>query len=50
MLNPWAPPRYGTWIESTVFDPGIPRNRTLNVFDPDFPGKWKGIKFFEIVF
>jgi len=50
MINPWAPPRYGTWIESTVFDPGIPGNRTLNVFDPDIPGKWKGIKFFEILF
>jgi hypothetical protein len=37
MLNPWAPPRYGTWVESTVFD-------------PDNPGKWKGIKFFEIIF
>jgi hypothetical protein len=50
MLNPWAPPRYGTWVESTVFDPGVPNNRTLNVFDPDYPGKWKGIKFFEILF
>jgi hypothetical protein len=50
MLNPWAPPRYGTWIESTAFAPGIPSNRTLNVFDPDYPGKWKGIKFFEILF
>jgi len=50
MLNPWAPPRYGTWVESTVFAPGVPTNRTLNVFDPDYPGKWKGIKFFEIVF
>jgi hypothetical protein len=50
MLNPWAPPRYGTWIESTAFAPGIPFNRTLNVFDPDYPGKWKGIKFFEILF
>ena len=37
MLNPLAPPQYGTWVESTSFD-------------PDHPGKWKGIKFFEIVF
>src|ERR1044071_6183484 len=28
MLNPWAPPRYGTWVESTQFD-------------PDHPGKWR---------
>ena len=37
MLNPWAPARYGTWVESTAFD-------------PDIPGKWKGIKLFEILF
>jgi hypothetical protein len=37
MLNPRAPARYGTWVESTVFD-------------PDIPGKWKGIKLFEILF
>jgi hypothetical protein len=37
MLNPWAPARYGTWVESTSFD-------------PDIPGKWKGIKIFEILF
>jgi hypothetical protein len=37
MLNPWAPARYGTWVDSTSFDPNI-------------PGKWKGIKLFEILF
>jgi hypothetical protein len=37
MLNPAAPARYGTWVESTSFDPNI-------------PGKWKGIKLFEILF
>jgi hypothetical protein len=37
MLNPGAPARYGTWVDSTVFD-------------PDIPGKWKGIKLFEILF
>ena len=37
MLNPKAPARYGTWVENTSFDPNV-------------PGKWKGIKLFEIVF
>lgn len=37
MLNPWAPARYGIWFENTAFD-------------PDHPGKWNGIKLFEIVF
>ena len=50
MVNPWAPPRYGTWVESTVFEPGIPTNRPLNEFDPNTPGKWRGIKLFEILF
>ena len=50
MLNPWAPARYGIWVENTSFAPGAPTNRTLNVVDRDYPGKWKGIKLFEIVF
>jgi hypothetical protein len=37
MLNPKAPAKYGTWAESTSFDPNI-------------PGKWKGIKLFEWIF
>jgi hypothetical protein len=37
MLNPWAPARYGNWVESTAFD-------------PEHPGKWNGIKLFEILF
>jgi len=37
MLNPWAPARYGNWVENTAFD-------------PDHPGKWNGIKLFEIIF
>ena len=37
MLNPKAPARYGTWVQSTSFDPNI-------------PGKWKGIKLFEFLF
>ena len=28
MLNPWAPARYGTWVESTSFDPNHPENGT----------------------
>ncbi len=35
--NPWAPARYGTWVDSTSFD-------------PNHPGKWNGIKLFEIIF
>ena len=50
MLNPWAPPRYGNWVQSTSFSPGIPGSRTLNTYDSDYPGKWKGIKLFEIIF
>ncbi|HEY2125506.1 MAG TPA: hypothetical protein VGG94_08605 [Chthoniobacterales bacterium] len=37
MVNPKAPARYGTWVDNTSFDPNV-------------PGKWKGIKLFEIVF
>jgi len=37
MLNPWAPARYGIWVENTAFN-------------PDHPGKWNGIKLFEIIF
>ena len=37
MLNPWAPARYGQWYESVAFDPNV-------------PGKWNGIKLFEIIF
>jgi hypothetical protein len=37
MLNPKAPAKYGTWVESTSFDPNV-------------PGKWKGIKLFEWIF
>ena len=36
MLNPFAPAKYGTTEEHVVLDPET--------------GKWKGIKFFEIVF
>ena len=36
MLNPIAPAKYGTAEQSVVLDPDT--------------GKWKGIKFFEILF
>ena len=36
MLNPKAPAKYGNWVQSTNFDPNV-------------PGKWKGIKLFEIL-
>jgi hypothetical protein len=36
MLNPTAPAKYGTAEQSVVLDPDT--------------GKWKGIKFFEILF
>src|SRR6476646_8414471 len=31
VLNPWAPARYGIWVENAPFD-------------PSHPGKWNGIK------
>jgi hypothetical protein len=37
MLNPKAPAKYGNWVQSTSFDSAV-------------PGKWKGIKLFELVF
>jgi hypothetical protein len=36
MLNPNAPPKYGTAAQSVAFDPDS--------------GKWRGIKLFEILF
>ena len=36
MLNPKAPAKYGTAAQSVLIDPDT--------------GKWRGIKFFEIVF
>ncbi len=37
MLNPRAPAKYGTAEQSVMFDPNV-------------PGKWNGIKLFQIVF
>ena len=50
MLNPWAPARYGTWVESTAFTPGVSSTVVLNTSERDYPGKWSGIKLFEIIF
>jgi hypothetical protein len=36
MLNPNAPPKYGTAAQSVILDPDT--------------GKWRGIKLFEILF
>ena len=47
MLNPRAPARYGTAQESvitTAYYPGEARE------DPSYPGKWRGIKLFSVVF
>src|SRR5207249_11892583 len=37
MLNPWAPARYGTCVDTTSFD-------------PHHRGKWNGIKLSDIIF
>jgi hypothetical protein len=48
MLNPRAPARYGTAEESVLYEPTYSR-RTANS-DPNYPGKWRGIKFFTLLF
>jgi len=48
MLNPRAPARYGTAEESVATEAYYPRRSTIE--DPSYPGKWRGIKFFSIVF
>ena len=48
MLNPRAPARYGTAEQSVVFEPYYPRRSVIN--DPTYPGKWRGIKFFTLLF
>jgi hypothetical protein len=48
MLNPRAPARYGTAEESVMTEAYYPRRSTVE--DPSYPGKWRGIKFFSIVF
>jgi hypothetical protein len=48
MLNPRAPARYGTAEESVVYEPNYPRRSVIS--DPSYPGKWRGIKFFTILF
>jgi hypothetical protein len=48
MLNPRAPARYGTAEESVLY--GVNYSRKSSISDPDYPGKWKGIKFFTFLF
>ena len=48
MLNPRAPARYGTAAQSVVYDPSYTRRTSIN--DPNYPGKWRGIKFFTLLF
>jgi len=48
MLNPRAPARYGTAEESVATEAYYPRRSTIE--DPSYPGKWRGIKFFSVVF
>jgi hypothetical protein len=47
MLNPWAPARYGTAQQSVTLKPEGPGERNGK---PEDPGKWNGIKLFEIYF
>ena len=48
MLNPRAPARYGTAEQSVVFEPYYPRRSVID--DPTYVGKWRGIKFFTLLF
>jgi hypothetical protein len=48
MLNPRAPARYGTAQESLLYEPTY-AHRSVNS-DPNYPGKWRGIKFFTFLF
>ena len=51
MLNPRAPARYGTAEESVLMEPyGPDTTRRTSVSDPNYPGKWRGIKFFTFLF
>ena len=48
MLNPRAPARYGTAAESVLYEASYPRRNAMN--DSNYPGKWRGIKFFTLLF
>ena len=48
MLNPRAPARYGTAEESVLYEPNYTRRTSIS--DPNYPGKWRGIKFFTLLF
>ena len=47
MLNPAAPARYGTSQQSVAFKSEYPGQRNGK---PEDPGKWNGIKLFELYF
>ena len=47
MLNPFAPPRYGTAQQSVTVKPETPGKRNGK---PEDPAKWNGIKLFEFYF
>jgi hypothetical protein len=47
MLNPFAPPRYGTSQQSVALKPEHPGQTNGK---PEDPGKWNGIKLFEFYF
>jgi hypothetical protein len=48
MLNPRAPARYGTAEESVLYESYSPRRSVIS--DPNYPGKWRGIRFFTFLF
>jgi hypothetical protein len=48
MLNPRAPARYGTAQESVLTVRAYSRRTSID--EPNYPGKWKGIKFFSFLF
>jgi hypothetical protein len=51
MLNPRAPARYGTAEESVLYEANAAdSSRRTVVSDPNYPGKWRGIKFFTFLF
>ena len=49
MLNPKAPPKYGTSQEAIVYDPA-PYNQVPSQNGQNDGGRWRGIKFFVFRF
>ncbi len=48
MLNPRAPAKYGTAEQSVLYEPNYSSGTSIS--SPNYPGKWRGIKFFTILF